>query len=107
MYRKIFKYLTLFSLPFILSGCYTLLNDPLRVKPVPPIDVHNLEKYDNRNERDELNPTVNRYYGRQLQYPYAYQYDGYYPINPYSINRYNSYGTYHVHDVSQSSVSQT
>ena len=108
MHRNIFKlYLTLFFLSFTLNGCYTLLNNPLRVKPIPQIDIHNLEKYDNRNDRDELTPTVNRYYGRQLQYPYAYQYDGYYSIGPYYSNRYNTYGTYYVHDVSHQAVSQT
>ena len=83
MHRNIFKlYLTLFSLSLILSGCYTLLNDPLKLTPNPQVDIHNLEKQDSPNE---INPMVNRRYElresvhrqRWLQRPYLHRYDRY------------------------------
>ena len=112
MNQNIFKlYLTLFFLSLILSGCYTLLNDPLKLTPKPQVDIHNLEKQDNPNE---INPMVNRRYElresvypqRWLQRPYLHRYDGYYPIDTYHYNSYNTHSTYHVHDVPQTSVSQ-
>ena len=104
MYRKIFKYLTLFSLVFILNGCYTLLSDPLKISPKPKVDIHNIDKQD---KVDEPYPMVNRYYGRRTHNPYVYGHNGYYGIVPRYHNGYNSYDHYHIHDVSQSPVPQT
>ena len=112
MYLKNFKlYLTLFSLLFILNGCYTLLNDPLKLTPKPQVDIHNLEKQDNPNE---INPMVNRRYElresvypqRWLQRPYLHRYDGYYPIDSYHYNSYNTHSTHHIHDIPRTPVSQ-
>ena len=112
MHRNIFKiYLTLFSLSPILSGCYTLFNDPLKLTPKPQVDIHNLEKQYNPNE---INPMVNRRYElhesihRQqwLQRPYLHRYDGYYHVDPYYYNSYNAHSTHHIHDIQQSLVSQ-
>ena len=104
MYRTISKYLTLFSLVFVLNGCYTLLSDPLKVSPKPKVDIHNIEKQD---RIDEPYPMVNRYYGRRTHNPYVYGHNGYYGIVPRYHNGYNSYDHYHIHDVPQSPVSQT
>ena len=112
MHRNIFKiYLTLLSLSFILSGCYTLLSNPLKIAPIPKVDIHNLEKQDSPNE---INPMVNRRYElresvrrqRWLQRPYLHRYDGYYPINPYHYNSYNTHSTHHIHDIPITSTSQ-
>ena len=112
MHRNIFKfYLTLFSLSLILSGCYTLLNDPLKLTPKPQVDIHNLEKQDSPNE---INPMVNRRYElresvrrqRWLQRPYLHRYDGYYPIDPYHYNSYNTHSTHHIHDIPRTPASQ-
>ena len=103
MHRKIFKYLTLFSLPFVLNGCYTLLSDPLKISPKPKVDIHNIEKQD---KIDEPYPMVNRYYGRRTHDSYVYGHNGYYGIVPRYHNGYNSYDHYHIHDVPQSPVSQ-
>ena len=112
MHRNIFKiYLTLLSLLFILSGCYTLLSNPLKIAPIPKVDIHNLEKQDSPNE---INPMVNRRYElresvrRQqwLQRPYLHRYDGYYPFDPYHYNSYNTHSTHHIHDIPITSTSQ-
>ena len=112
MHRNIFKiYLTLLSLSFILSGCYTLLSNPLKIAPIPKVDIHNLEKQDSPNE---INPMVNRRYElresvhhqRWLQRPYLHRYDGHYPIDPYYYNSYNTYSTHHIHDIPITSTSQ-
>ena len=112
MHRNIFKlYLTLFSLSLILSGCYTLLNDPLKLTPNTQVDIHNLEKQDSPNE---INPMVNRRYElresvyrqRWLQQPYLHRYDGYYPIDSYHYNSYNTHSTHHIHDVPRTPVFQ-
>ena len=95
-------YFILFPLLFILNGCYTILNNPFKVNPKPKLNNH-IEKH---NESNEYITMVNRRYERQLQQPYPYYSNGYYPINSYYYNRYNTYSTHHVHDVSQSSVSQ-
>ena len=114
MYQRIFKYLTLVSLLLVLDGCYTLLYDPLRVKPAPKINVRDLENNYQRDERDEHRPMVNRRYElhesihRQqwLQRPYLHRYDGYYHVDPYYYNSYNAHSTHHIHDIQQSLVSQ-
>ena len=112
MHRNIFKfYLTLFFLSLILSGCYTLFNDPLKLTPKPQVDIHNLEKQDSPNE---INPMVNRRYElresvrrqRWLQRPYLHRYDRYYPINPYHYNSYNTHSTHHIHDIPRTPASQ-
>ena len=103
--------LTLFSLSLILSGCYTLLNDPLKLTPKPQVDIHNLEKQDSPNE---INPMVNRRYElresvhrqRWLQRPYLNRYDRYYPIDPYYYNSYNTHSTHHIHDIPRTPASQ-
>jgi|3_EtaG_2_1085321.scaffolds.fasta_scaffold148772_2 hypothetical protein len=99
-------YLILFPLLLVLDGCYTLLYDPLRIKPAPKINVRDLEKNNERDERNEYTPMVNRRYEWQLQYPYTPYRNGYYPNISYYSNGYNSYSTYHVHNESQPSVSQ-
>ena len=104
MCRNFKFYLTLFSLVFVLNGCYTLLSDPLKVSPKPKVDIHNIEKQD---RIDEPYPMVNRYYGRRTHNPYVYGHNGYYGIVPRYHNGYNSYHHYHIHDVPQSPVSQT
>ena len=95
-------YFILFPLLFTLSGCYTLLSNPLKVIPKPKLSNH-IEKH---NESNEYITMVNRRYERQLQQPYPYYSDGYYPVGPYYYNRYNTYSTHHIHDVSQFPVSQ-
>ena len=88
---------------FLLSGCYTIISDPLRIKEIPAVDIHKMEIDDTR---DEIFPMVNRSYNRQLHYPYAAQRNGYYYVNPYYYNRYNTYRVYDVYNISQPSVSQ-
>ena len=95
-------YSILFPLLFTLSGCYTLLSNPLKVSPKPKLSNH-IEKH---NESNEYITMVNRRYERQLQQPYPYYSNGYYPISSYYHNRYNTYSTHHIHDISESSVSQ-
>ena len=95
-------YFILFPLLFILNGCYTILNNPFKVNPKPKLNNH-IEKH---NESNEYITMVNRRYERQLQQPYPYYSNGYYPISSYYHNRYNTYSTYHIHDISESSVSQ-
>jgi len=104
MYRTIFKYLTLFSLVFVLNGCYTLLSDPLKVNPKPKVDIHNIDKQD---KVDEPYPMVNRYYGRRTYDPYVYGHNGYYGILPRYHSSYNSSDHYHIHDAPQQPVPQT
>ena len=104
MYRKIFKQLILFSLLFVLNGCYTLLSDPLKISPKPKVDIHNIEKQD---KIDELHPMVNRYYGHRIYHPYVYGNPGPYGIDHYYYNRYNSYDHYRIYDVPLSRVFQT
>ena len=99
MYRKIFKHLILFSLLFVLNGCYTLLSDPLKISPKPKVDIHNIERQD---KIDELHLTVNRYYGHRTYHPYVYG-----SPDPYYYNRYNSYDHYRIYDVPAPRVSQT
>jgi len=106
MYRKIFKYLTLVSLLLVLDGCYTLLYDPLRVKPPPKINVRNLENNYQRDERDEHRPMVNRRYELWPQYSYSPYGNGYYPIVSYYSNGYSPYSIYHIHNESQLSILQ-
>ena len=88
---------------FFLSGCYTIISDPLQIKKAPAVDIHKMEIDDTR---DEILPMVNRSYNRQLYYPYAAQRNGYYYVNPYYYNRYNTYRVYDVYNISQPSVSQ-
>ena len=88
----------------LLTGCYTLLNDPMKISLKPTVDIHNIEEQD---KRDELHPMVNRYYSRRTHEPYVYGYNRSYGIDPYYYNRYNSYDHYHIYDVPQSPVSQT
>ena len=88
---------------FLLSGCYTMVSDPLQIKKDPAVDIH---KMDIDDTRDEIFPMVNRSYNRQLHYPYAAQRNGYYYVNPYYYNRYNTYRVYDVYNISQPSVSQ-
>ena len=111
MHRNIFKlYLTLFSLSLILSGCYTLVSNPL-IAAIPKVYNHKLEKQDSPNE---INPMVNRRYElresvhrqRWLQRPYLHRYDGHYPIDPYHYNSYNTHNTHHIHDIPRTSASQ-
>lgn len=104
MYRKIFKQLILFSLLFVLNGCYTLLSDPFKISPKPKVDIHNIEKQD---KIDELHPMVNRYYGHRIYHPYVYGNPGPYGIDHYYYNRYNSYDHYRIYDVPLSRVFQT
>ena len=111
MHRNIFKlYLTLFSLSLILSGCYTLVSNPL-IAAIPKVYNHKLEKQDSPNE---INPMVNRRYElresvhrqRWLQRPYLHRYDGHYSIDPYHYNSYNTHNTHHIHDIPRTSPSQ-
>ena len=95
-------YPILFPLLFTLSGCYTLLINPLKVNPKPKLSNH-IEKH---NESNEYITMVNRRYERQLQQSYPYYSNGHYPVSPYYYSRYNTHNTHHIHDVSQSSVSQ-
>ena len=88
----------------LLTGCYTLLNDPMKISLKPTVDIHNIEEQD---KRDELHPMVNRYYSRRTHEPYVYGYNRSYGIDPYYYNRYNSYDHYHIYDVPQSPVPQT
>ena len=44
MCRNFKFYLTLFSLVFVLNGCYTLLSDPLKISPKPKVDIHNIKE---------------------------------------------------------------
>ena len=88
---------------FFLSGCYTIISDPLQIKKAPAVDIHKMEIDDTR---DEIFPMVNRSYNRQLHYPYAAQRNGYYYVNPYYYNRYNTYRVYDVYNIAQPSVSQ-
>ena len=104
MYRKIFKHLILFSLLFVLNGCYTLLSGPLKISPKPKVNIHDIERQD---KIDELHLMVNRYYGHRTYHPYVYGSPGPYGIDPYYYNRYNSYDHYRIYDVPQSRVSQT
>ena len=104
MYQKIFKYLTLFCLVFVLNGCYTLLSDPLKVNPKPKVDIHNIDKQD---KVDEPYPMVNRYYGRRTHNPYVYGHNGYYGILPRYHSSYNSSDHYHIYDAPQQPVPQT
>ena len=106
MYRKVFKYLTLASLLLVLDGCYTLLYDPLRVKPEPKINVRNLENNYQRDERDEHRPVVNRRYELWTQYSYSPYGNGYYPIVSYHSSGYSPYSIYHIHNESQLPVLQ-
>ena len=106
MYRKVFKYLTLASLLLVLDGCYTLLYDPLRVKPAPKINVRNLENNYQRDERDEHRPVVNRRYELWTQYSYSPYGNGYYPIVSYHSSGYSPYNIYHIHNESQLPVLQ-
>ena len=106
MYQRIFKYLTLVSLLLVLDGCYTLLYDPLRVKPAPKINVRDLENNYQRDERDEHRPMVNRHYERWFQYSYSPYGNGYYPIFSYHSNGYSPYSIYHIHNESRLSVLQ-
>ena len=106
MYRKVFKYLTLASLLLVLDGCYTLLYDPLRVKPAPKINVRNLENNYQRDERDEHRPVVNRRYELWTQYSYSPYGNGYYPIVSYHSSGYSPYSIYHIHNESQLPVLQ-
>jgi hypothetical protein len=92
----------LLPLLFILSGCYTILSNPLKISPKPKLNNH-IEMH---NDSNEYLPMVNRSYGQQLQQPYSYYDNGYYPINSYYYNRYNTYSTHHIHDISQSPASQ-
>ena len=104
MYRKIFKHLILFSLLFVLNGCYTLLSGPLKISPKPKVNIHDIERQD---KIDELHLMVNRYYGHRTYHPYVYGSPVPYGIDPYYYNRYNSYDHYRIYDVPQSRVSQT
>jgi len=88
---------------FLLSGCYTMVSNPLRIKEIPVPDIHKMEIDDTR---DEILPMVNRSYNRQLYYPYAAQRNGYYYVNPYYYNRYNTYRVYDVYNISQPPVNQ-
>ena len=106
MYQKIFKYLTLVSLLLVLDGCYTLLYDPLRVKPAPKINVRDLENNYQRDERDEHRPMVNRRYELWPQYSYSPYGNGYYPIVSYHSYGYSPYSIYHIHNESRLSVLQ-
>ena len=96
LYSKMFPFL------FILSGCYTILSNPLKIKPKPKLNNH-IEMH---NDSNEYLPMVNRSYEWQLQQPYSNYGNGNYPINSYYYNRYNTHSTHHIHDVSHSSVSQ-
>ena len=106
MYLKNFKlYLTLFSLLFILNGCYTLLSDPLKISPKPKVDIHNIKE---QGKNNELHPMVNRHYVRRSYQPYVYWNEYYdYRRDPHYYNSYNSFDHRYVHDVPQTSVSQT
>jgi len=106
MYLKNFKlYLTLFSLLFILNGCYTLLSDPLKISPKPKVDIHNIK---DQGKNNELHPMVSRHYVRRSYQPYVYWNEYYdYRRDPHYYNSYNSFDHRYVHDVPQTSVSQT
>jgi len=71
MHRKIFKYLTLFSLVFVLNGCYTLLSDPLKISPKPKVDIHKIEKQD---KIDVLPKSRKDYYAERLGRDREYRY---------------------------------
>jgi len=71
MYQKIFKYLTLFCLVFVLNGCYTLLSDPLKISPKPKVDIHKIEKQDNI---DGLPQSRKGYYAERLARDRDYRY---------------------------------
>jgi len=104
MKRRIFKlYLIFFSLLFILNGCYTLLSDPLKIKPKPQLSIHNIEEQD---KVDVFHPMVNRHYGRRTYQPYIYGYDNFYATDSYYYNRYNTDNYNYKLDVSQPPVSQ-
>ena len=105
MYRTIFKYLTLFSLVFVLNGCYTLLSDPLKISPKPKVDIHNIKE---QGKNNESHPMVSRHYVRRSYQPYVYWNEYYdYRRDPHYYNSYNSFDHRYVHDVPQTSVSQT
>ncbi len=106
MHRNIFKlYLTLFSLVFVLNGCYTLLSDPFKISPKPKVDIHNIKE---QGKNNELHPMVNRHYVRRSYQPYVYWNEYYnYRRDPHYYNSYHSFDRNHVHDVSQSSAPQT
>ena len=106
MYLKNFKlYLTLFSLLFILNGCYTLLSDPLKISPKPKVDIHNIK---DQGKNNELHPMVSRHYVRRSYQPYVYWNEYYdYRRDPHYYNSHNSFDHRYVHDVPQTSVSQT
>lgn len=92
----------MFPFLFILSGCYTILSNPLKIKPKPKLNNH----IEIHNDSNEYLPMVNRSYEWQLQQPYSNYGNRNYPVSPYYYSRYNTYITHHIHDVSQSSVSQ-
>ena len=104
MYRNFKFYLTLFSLVFVLNGCYTLLSDPLKISPKPKVDIHNIKE---QGKNNELHPMVNRHYVRRSYQPYVYGHNEYYRLDPHYYNSYHSFDRHHVHDVPQTSVSQT
>tara|TARA_Y100000034_G_scaffold85950_1_gene103028 strand:+ start:135 stop:581 length:447 start_codon:yes stop_codon:yes gene_type:complete len=105
MCRNFKFYLTLFSLVFVLNGCYTLLSDPLKISPKPKVDIHNIKE---QGKNNESYPMVNRHYVRRSYQPYVYWNEYYnYRRDPHYYNSYHSFDHHHVHDVPQTSVSQT
>ena len=64
---------------FFLSGCYTIISDPLRIKETPPADIHQIDKlYDNKEVLPIVRKSSNPYYGNFNGYYYnRYGYSSY------------------------------
>ena len=74
---------------FFLSGCYTIISDPLRIKETPPADIHQIDKlYDNEEVLPIVRKSSNPYYGNYTN-PYYDNFNGYY-YNRYGYSSYRA-----------------
>ena len=74
---------------FFLSGCYTIISDPLRIKEIPAADIHQIDKlYDNEEVLPIVRKSSNHYYGNYTN-PYYGNFNGYY-YNRYGYSSYRA-----------------
>ena len=80
---------------FLLSGCYTIISDPLRIKEIPAADIHQIDKlYDNEEVLPIVRKSSNPYYGNYTNPYYGNYTNPYYGnFNGYYYNRYG-YSSY-------------
>lgn len=74
---------------FFLSGCYTMVSNPLRIKEILVPDIHQIDKlYDNEEVLPIVRKSSSSYYGNYIN-PYYGNFNGYY-YNRYGYSSYRA-----------------